>query len=83
GEWATWLAGMNGAKVQVYVANQNGKVNILAVMVGTTGQVSTQYYLDIPVEADDVNVDFTVDSSCLKFDSASSARKHYTRAHRR
>lgn len=83
GEWATWLAGMNGAKVQVYVANQNGKVNILAVMVGTTGQVSTQYYLDIPVEADDVNVDFTVDSSCLKFDSTSSARKHYTRAHRR
>lgn len=52
-------------------------------MVGTTGQVSTQYYLDIPVEADDVNVDFTVDSSCLKFDSTSSARKHYTRAHRR
>lgn len=83
GEQATWLAGMNGAKVQVYVANQNGKVNILAVMVGTTGQVSTQYYLDIPVEADDVNVDFTVDSSCLKFDSTSSARKHYTRAHRR
>lgn len=83
GEWATWLAGMNGAKVQVYVANQNGKVNILAVMVGTTGQVSTQYYLDIPVKADDVNVDFTVDSSCLKFDSTSSARKHYTRAHRR
>lgn len=83
GELATWLAGMNGAKVQVYVANQNGKVNILAVMVGTTGQVSTQYYLDIPVEADDVNVDFTVDSSCLKFDSTSSARKHYTRAHRR
>lgn len=83
GEWATWLAGMNGAKVQVYVANQNGKVNILAVMVGTTGQVSTQYYLDIPVEADDVNVDFTVDNSCLKFDSASSARKHYTRAHSR
>lgn len=33
-------------------------------MVGTTGQVSTQYYLDIPVEADDVNVDFTVDNSC-------------------
>lgn len=64
-------------------SQSNGKVNILAVMVGTTGQVSTQYYLDIPVEADDVNVDFTVDSSCLKFDSTSSARKHYTRAHRR
>ena len=31
---------------------RSGKVNILAVMVGTTGQVSTQYYLDIPVEAD-------------------------------
>lgn len=84
-DWATWLAGMNGAKVVVYVTNNNnGTADVLAITTGTDGKVNTQYYYGIDgVDANDLFVDFTVDSSCLKFDSASSARKHYTRAHRR
>ena len=84
-DWATWLAGMNGAKVVVYVTNNNnGTADVLAITTGTDGKVNTQYYYGIDgVDANDLFVDFTVDNSCLKFDSASSARKHYTRAHRR
>lgn len=84
-DWATWLAGMNGAKVVVYVTNNNnGTADVLAITTGTDGKVNTQYYYGIDgVDANDLFVDFTVDNSCLKFDSAASARKHYTRAHRR
>lgn len=84
-DWATWLAGMNGAKVVVYVINNNnGTADVLAITTGTDGKVNTQYYYGIDgVDANDLFVDFTVDSSCLKFDTAASARKHYTRAHRR
>ena len=82
---ATWLAGMNGAKVVVYVTNNNnGTADVLAITTGTDGKVNTQYYYGIDgVDANDLFVDFTVDSSCLKFDTAASARKHYARAHRR
>lgn len=84
-DWATWLAGMNGAKVVVYVTNNNnGTADVLAIITGTDGKVNTQYYYGIDgVDANDLFVDFTVDSSCLKFDTVASARKHYTRAHRR
>lgn len=84
-DWATWLAGMNGAKVVVYVINNNnGTADVLAITTGTDGKVNSQYYYGIDgVDANDLFVDFTVDSSCLKFDTAASARKHYTRAHRR
>lgn len=84
-DWKTWLSGMNGAKVNVYVTNNNnGTADVVAVMQGTDGKVNTQYYYGInTVDANDFYVDFTVDCSCLKFDSAASARKHYTRAHRR
>ena len=84
-DWKTWLSGMNGAKVNVYVTNNNnGTADVVAIMQGTDGKVNTQYYYGInTVDANDFYVDFTVDCSCLKFDSAASARKHYTRAHRR
>ena len=84
-DWATWLAGMNGAKVVVYVTNNNNDTaDVLAITTGTDGKVNTQYYYGIDgVDANDLFVDFTVDSSCLKFDTVASARKHYTRAHRR
>lgn len=84
-DWATWLAGMNGAKVVVYVTNNNnGTADVLAITTGTDGKVNTQYYYGVDgVDANDLFVDFTVDSSCLKFDTVASARKHYTRAHRR
>ena len=85
GDWATWLATMNGAKVKLFVTNcNNGTADIQAIVTGTDGSVTTQSYLGInTINPSDLNVAFTVDSSHLKFNAASSARKHYTRAHRR
>ena len=84
GDWATWLATMNGAKVKMFVTNcNNGTADIQAIVTGTDGSVAVQNYLGInTIDPSDLNVAFTVDSSHLKFDAA-SARKHYTRAHRR
>ncbi len=71
GEWATWLAGMNGAKVTVYVTNcGNSTADIQAVMTGTSGTVSTQYYLGMnTVETGDLNFALTVDGSHLTFNA--------------
>mgnify|MGYP007126361180 FL=1 len=84
GDWATWLATMNGAKVKMFVTNcNNGTADVQAIVTGTDGSVTTQSYLGInTIDPSDLNVAFTVDSSHLKFGSA-AARKHYTRAHRR
>lgn len=84
GDWATWLATMNGAKVKMFVTNcNNGTADIQAIVTGTDGSVTTQSYLGLnTIDPSDLNVAFTVDSSHLKFDAA-SARKHYARAHRR
>ena len=84
GDWATWLATMNGAKVKLFVTNcNNGTADIQAIVTGTDGSVTVQNYLGInTIDPSDLNVAFTVDSSHLKFGSA-AARKHYTRAHRR
>lgn len=84
GDWATWLATMNGAKVKMFVTNcNNGTADVQAIVTGTDGSVTVQNYLGInTVDPSDLNVAFTVDSSHLKFGSA-AARKHYTRAHRR
>lgn len=69
GDWATWLAGMNGAQVTVYVTNcGNGTADIQAVMNGTTGTTSTQYYLGInTVDPADLNFALTVDGCHLVF----------------
>ncbi|NDV66206.1 bacterial Ig-like domain-containing protein [Bacteroides sp. 224] len=69
GDWATWLAGMNGAKVTVYVTNcGNGTADVQAVMEGTTGTTSTQYYLGInTVDPNDLNFALTVDACHLVF----------------
>lgn len=69
GDWATWLAGMNGAKVTVYVTNcGHGTADVQAVMEGTTGTTSTQYYLGInTVDPDDLYFALTVDGCHLVF----------------
>lgn len=69
GDWATWLAGMNGSKVTVYVTNcGNGTADIQAVMTGTTGTASAQYYVGInTVDPDDLNFALTVDGCHLVF----------------
>ena len=84
GDWATWLATMNGAKVKMFVTNcNNGTADVQTIVTGTDGSVTVQNYLGInTIDPSDLNVAFTVDSSHLKFGSA-AARKHYTRAHRR
>lgn len=84
GDWATWLATMNGAKVKLFVTNcNNGTADVQAIVTGNDGSVTTQSYLGInTIDPSDLNVAFTVDSSHLKFGTA-SARKHYARAHRR
>lgn len=70
GDWATWLAGMNGAVVTVYVTNcGNGTADVQAIMHGTTGTTSTQYYLGInTVDPSDLNFALTVDGCHLVFD---------------
>jgi len=69
GDWATWLAGMNGAKVTVYVTNcGNGTADVQAIMEGTTGTTSTQYYLGInTIDPSDLNFALTVDACHLVF----------------
>lgn len=69
GDWATWLTGMNGAKVTVYVTNcGNSTADVQAVMEGTTNTTSTQYYLGInKVDSNDLNFALTVDGCHLVF----------------
>lgn len=69
GDLNTWLAGMNRAKVTVYVTNcGNSTADVQAVMEGTTGTTSTQYYLGInTVNPDDLHFTLTVDGCHLVF----------------
>lgn len=69
GDWAPWLAGMDGAKVTVYVTNcGNSTADVQAIMEGTTGTTSTQYYLGInTVDPNDLNFALTVDACHLVF----------------
>ncbi|MCD8042496.1 MAG: bacterial Ig-like domain-containing protein [Tannerellaceae bacterium] len=69
GDLDTWLAGMNGAKVTVYVTNcGNSTADVQAVMEGTTGTTSTQYYLGInTVDPSDLYFALTVEYCHLVF----------------
>lgn len=71
GDWATWLAGMNGAKVTVYVTNcGDGTADVQAVMQGTDDAISTQCYWGInTIDANDLNFALTVDGSHLVFNN--------------
>ena len=81
-DWATWLAAMNGAKVNIFVTNVgNSTADVQAVMKGTDGKTYVQYYLGVnTVDPNDLNVDFTVDGCHLVFSNTALAKKH---AHRR
>lgn len=71
GDWATWLAGMNGAKVTVYVTNcGDGTADVQAVMQGTDDAISTQYYWGInTIDANDLNFALSVDGCHLVFNN--------------
>lgn len=69
GDWASWLAQMNGAKVTVTVTNYGDNTcDVVADVVGTEGLVSQQKYTGIPVESGDLYLDFTVDHCYYVFD---------------
>lgn len=69
-DWGSWLAAMNGAKVNLAVTNVgDGTANILAVMTGTNGEEYVQTYEGIAVDdPEDFYYHFTVDNSCIVFD---------------
>lgn len=71
GDWGTWLSGMDGAQVTVYVTNcGNGTTDVQAVMEGTTGTTSTQYYLGInTVDPSDLNFALTIEGGHLVFNN--------------
>lgn len=83
-DWAAWLAAMNGAKCKVYITNNNnGRADIQITMLGNDGVTYTQSYLGISgIDVNDLQSALTVENAHVVFGSA-SARKHYTRAHRR
>ena len=80
-DWAKWLAAMNGAKVKLYVTNcNNGQADIQAIVTGNDGKTYTQYYLGInTIDPDDCYFTFTVDGSCLVFDSGTRTRSGHRR----
>ena len=68
-DWAAWLSEMNGAKVTVTITNYgDGNCDVVADVIGTNGTKSTQKYLGIPVEADNLYLDFTTDGCHYVFD---------------
>ena len=75
GDWATWLAAMDGAKVTTYITNNgNGTADIKAVMVGNDGNTYTQSYTGInTVDPNNCYFNFTIDNSHIEFDTVIGA----------
>lgn len=71
-DWDAWRAGMNGATVTVYVTNcGNGTADVQAIMNGTDGKTSYQYYLGITtIDPDDLYFTLSVDGCHLVFNNA-------------
>ncbi len=69
GDWATWLAAMDGAKVNLAVTNNgDGTADILAVMHGNNGVVYTQEYKGInTVDPENCYFNLTVDNSHIEY----------------
>lgn len=67
--WETWLQGMNGAEVTVYVTNcGNSTADVQVVMSGTTGVTSTQYYLGVnTIDPSDLSFAMSVEKAYLVF----------------
>ena len=80
GDWGTWLAAMDGAKVTTYVTNNgDGTANVKAVMVGNDGKTYTQEYVGInTVDPDNFYFRFTVDGCHLEFDNVLGAEDNST-----
>ena len=75
GDWATWLAAMDGAKVTLAVTNNGkGTADIEATMVGNNGEIYTQVYKGInTVDPSNCYFNLTVDNCHLEFDDVVGA----------
>lgn len=75
GDWGTWLAAMDGAKVTTYITNNgDGTADIKAVMIGNDGKTYTQDYIGInTVDPNNCYFNFTVDNSHIEFDTVIGA----------
>ena len=71
GDWDTWRAAMNGAKVTAYITNNgDGSADIKAVMIGNNGVEYVQEYSGIStIDPDDMYFRFTVEACHLVFDT--------------
>jgi len=80
GDWATWLAAMDGAKVTTFVTNNgDGTADIKAVMVGNDGMTYTQEYIGInTIDPENFYFRFTVDGCHLEFDNVLGAEDNST-----
>ena len=80
GDWATWLAAMDGARVTLAVTNNgDGTADIEAIMYGTDGVVYTQVYKGInTVDPDNCYFNLTVDNCHLEFDNVVGAEDNST-----
>ena len=80
GDWATWLAAMDGAKVTTYVTNNgDGTADVKAVMVGNDGMTYMQEYTGInTIDPDNFYFRFTVDGCHLEFDNVLGAEDNST-----
>lgn len=70
-DWGTWLKSMSNAKVYACFTNKgNGTIDVRTVMVGNDGVVYKQDYLNLQnnIDANDVNLSFTVDGCHLVFE---------------
>jgi len=80
GDWATWLAAMDGAQVTTFVTNNgDGTADIKAVMVGNDGMTYTQEYIGInTIDPENFYFRFTVDGCHLEFDNVLGAEDNST-----
>ena len=80
GDWATWLAAMDGAKVTTYVTNNgDGTADVKAVMVGNDGITYTKEYNGInTIDPENFYFRFTVDGCHLEFDNVLGAEDNST-----
>ncbi len=75
-DWTEWKEAMNGASCVSTIKNNNGKVDVNIVMVGNNGKTYTQSYSGVPVEADNVYMQFTVDNCALIFNNGTNVKDY-------
>lgn len=76
-DWATWLAAMNGAKVDLTIINHgDGTAYIAAIMHGTDGVDYTQIYSGInTIDSNDLYFRLVMDGSHIEFSPAVTQAK--------